>query len=246
MSTIQPRVAFISDLHLGGFCTLGPNHEDYRNGIIKILRYLKEQKPTHLVMLGDMFDSWTFPRKMLPLAYEHQIKHPDNIGIIAALQEFAADPDVTLAYTPGNHDFDLEPDLFRTYFRGTQVADNFTLGFVWGEHGHRFDLFNATDPENRDPAKGHRPMGYYITRIHTQDIRGGGVRELPVFENSSAYIASKLREALAELSPGKNERGMSGWTVATLVLSYVMKDAGIGYEDTILMPNGSEITVQQV
>jgi len=169
--------------------------------------------------------------------------HPDNADIVAALADTIASGTV-LHYTLGNHDFDLPDTLFRTWFRATQMGDNFTLGLVWGEHGHRFDLFNASpDPLNLDPAKGHRPLGYYITRVHTHPSSTKALGISPL--NSSAYIRAKVAEAREEII-FNTARSMSKWTVATLVLQYVMRDAGVTYEDTIKMPDGQEVTLQQV
>lgn len=249
----MPRVAFISDLHLGGYNTLGPDKAEYRAGVAKILRYLHEQGISHLVLLGDILDNWAFPRTELPLTYEQMLDHPDNAEPLAALKAIATDPEIALCYCKGNHDFDLPDELFQTRFPATQMGDNFTLGFVWGEHGHRFDLFNACpDPQNLDPAGGNRPLGYYITRIHTKEALIGACvdntgRLLPEM-NSSAYLKSAVLEARRNPSPIDEikTRGLSQWTVATLVLYYVMKDAGLSYEDTIKMPDGSEVTIQQV
>jgi len=237
------RVAFLSDLHLGGYNTLGPDKADYRAGIVRTIRYLKDQGINHMVLLGDVFDNWTFPRTSLPLTYEQMLEHPDNAEIVAALKEVAADPTMALHYCRGNHDWDLPEDLFRTWFPSTQMENNFTLGNVWGEHGHRFDLFNAPDPDNHDPAKGYRPMGYYITRIHTQAVQDGRLTASGI--SSSGYITVKVREASKGILPPMT-KDMSKWTVATLVLEYVVRDAGISYSDTIMMPDGSSVTVQQV
>lgn len=239
----MPKVAFVSDLHLGGYNTLGPDKVAYRAGIVQLLKYLRGQGITHLTMPGDILDSWTFPRTEVPLTYEQMLSHPDNAEIVATLKEIAADPKIQLSYCWGNHDASLPDDLFRTWFPATQMGDNFTLGFVWAEHGHRFDLFNANEPLNLDPAKGHRPMGYYITRIHTQAKVEGKLKDFEAGLNSSAYIRSKVEQAIEEMHP--KDRGF-GWTVAGIVLDYVVSDAGIKYTDTITMPDGSTVTVQQV
>lgn len=237
------RVAFLSDIHLGGHNTLGPDKALYRKGIAQVIRYLRTQQITHMVLLGDILDNWTFPRDTVPLTYQQMLDHPDNAEIVSALKEVAADPNISLVYCQGNHDFDLPDDLFCTYFPTTQMGDHFTLGLVWGEHGHRFDLFNAPDPQNLDPAGGHRPLGYYITRIHTRLERSGAGAGL----NSSTYIHNVVERASHELTASEyNTKGPSKWTVATIVLDYVVKDAGASYNDTILMPDGQTVTIQQV
>jgi len=219
-------LASLSDMHLGSQNTT----REEREGIAACLDTLGKMGLTHLVLPGDIFDIWTAPAEMKPPTYEDILKGDDLV--VPALQRLVVRPNLTVAYQWGNHDFDLPADLFRTFFRAAQVDTSFTLGNLWVEHGHAYDLFNASGPGimTPDPAKGNRPLGYYITRIHTR--AGRVVSAL----NSSAYVQNVMEQVQAERQPGR-------WTVATLVLDYVVRQTGRSYNDEVVMPDGSRIPI---
>lgn len=218
-------LASLSDMHLGS-----PNTtRAHREGIASCLDHLRGMGLTHLVLSGDILDNWTAPAEVLPPTYEEILVGDDLV--IPALQRLSQSG-VGIHYLLGNHDFDVDTDLFHKYLPDVRVAPYFTLGNLWVEHGHSYDLFNACGPRirNPDPAGGDRPLGYYITRIHTKAGRTGST------VNSSAYIQNSMRMVKEERRPGK-------WTVATIVLDYVIREAGLSYNDDVVMPDGSKIPI---
>jgi len=248
MPAAAAKVAFISDLHLGCYNTMGEVKRPFRDGVVKILQYLQKQNITHLVMLGDVWDNWTFPMSVKPLSYRQMLEHPDYQDIIETLQRI--DSGINLVYCVGNHDFDakLDAGVFKEWFPNMRITDAFRLENVWGEHGHKNDLFNACpDPLNLDPAGGHRPLGYYITRIHSnkKTITSRSIQATPWEDDSSS--SARLQSVLQEISSQESIMATRDiGTVATLVINHVMRDVGAKPTDTILMPDDSVITIQQV
>ena len=89
------------------------------------------------------------------------------------MKTIALNPDILLAYIPGNHDMQLTEEIFTSIIPGSQQkGDVVGLGKysptdeIILEHGHRYDFMNCPEPFVND---GHiLPPGFFISRLYAQ------------------------------------------------------------------------------
>src|SRR5262249_43861889 len=122
---------------------------------------------TQLVVLGDLFDFWTYPPEQQPPTVEEIIKANQPIlGKGGKLAEAVAAVHGNAIYLHGNHDIQLtQADLDQLPLGANRrltlvqdlVVENSELVLT---HGHLFTMFNA--PDERYP--GEVPVGHFVTR----------------------------------------------------------------------------------
>lgn len=227
-------MGFVSDLHLGRF-DLSDERIEAQAALLRWLRLVVDE----VVVLGDFTDTWTFPVDREPLSHAAILESPRNEPVVEACRAVVAPGAPTrLRLVRGNHDADTSTELLQTHFRSATVDESYTRGFVWGEHGHRFDLFNAPDFHHR-PQDG-MPLGYFVARVWATAIeRGRGAA-------SAAGVTRFLIDQLGQVEGSEHARDGSGWTVASLVLGYAMAEAGLDPADEVVMPGGDRIKLGEV
>ncbi|MAE08218.1 MAG: hypothetical protein CL661_05610 [Bacteroidetes bacterium] len=128
-------IACISDLHMGqqkainsGYCWFSDNKVAMEQFLDMII-----EKPLfkELVIMGDLFDEWIIPYSISPFDsaygvtntreyFESIANAEDNTLIIDKLKTIALNPDILLAYIPGNHDMQLTEEIFTSIIPGSQ------------------------------------------------------------------------------------------------------------------------------
>jgi UDP-2,3-diacylglucosamine pyrophosphatase LpxH len=127
-----------------------------------------------LVILGDMLDDWVETVENPPHTFQQILASPNNAAIIAALRSICTNPALTVTYVTGNHDLlsceAVSKTAITNAIPGLRIVSDLPgLGsysktnLLWGEHGHRYCMFNAPDIWSR--TNGHLPLGYFISRI---------------------------------------------------------------------------------
>jgi len=184
----------ISDLHMGEaravaghYCWFSENAPALEN----LLDSIKASKSIRqLVILGDLFDEWVIPYRMVPFDtangifntddYFHAVAgSPVNAPVVARLKSIAASGTIQLIYVPGNHDMLLTPAILEDIIPGVvwqgktgSVGDFSPVDEIIMEHGHRFDLFNCPQPLVNP---GHiLPPGYFISRLQAEGLHETG------------------------------------------------------------------------
>ncbi|WP_179371984.1 metallophosphoesterase [Nitrosopumilus ureiphilus] len=164
----KTSIVSISDIHIGNnsiACWYNKGyHEPYLN---RVLEYVISQKDNlkEFIILGDLFDFWTYPPDVQPPTVEDIIKA--NPGIFAnkgTLDTVVSALDGNVSYVVGNHDISItQADLDKIPLSGgykiTKQTDEYTVGNCLFTHGHLFTIFNAPDPVN--PI----PLGHFVTRL---------------------------------------------------------------------------------
>ncbi len=179
-------IVVISDVHIGdntSTCWYQTKHHERR--LIALLDWaIKNEKSIdEFIILGDLFDFWTYPPDVVPPTLDDILQANPNlfsIGSGAFSRLLTALPD-RVKYIRGNHDINItesdigkisngkgqfvrmEPDLYLTRHdkQGKKMsADDFSEDYsrIVFSHGHIFTMFNAPDP----PLV---PVGYFVTRL---------------------------------------------------------------------------------
>ena len=167
------RTVVISDVHIGNntkTCWYQRSlHEPY---LAAVLDYViahpsgTDGPITKLVVLGDLFDFWTYPPEQQPPTVDEIIKANQPIlGRQGKLAQAIEAVQGNAIYLHGNHDIGItQADLDQlplgsrrlTLVDDTVVDDS---GLVL-THGHLFTMFNAPDARYH----GEVPVGHFVTR----------------------------------------------------------------------------------
>ncbi len=133
------KAYFVSDIHI-------QEPDDSRAQLFEaFLRALQEQPPTHLFLLGDIFDLWVA---------DHQFFVQKYHGIIRSLKELL-EKGVRIHYFEGNHDLHLE--RFWQNELGVAVHSGPETLFL-GDLRVRVEHGDEMDPEDR----GYRFLRFFL------------------------------------------------------------------------------------
>ncbi len=199
----QKRV-FISDIHMSDSRSVCPGNSDFPYSLLtppsttileKFLDYIYSSKDiAELVILGDLFDTWTCPASIEPVKdYSTITEAKHNLGIVERLKQIAESRDIKLTYLPGCHDSEINPGFVIDTFPGINIlasasgTPKYSFENISAEHGSRFSLF-CSDTASREPY----PPGYYIARILAESrTKTGKALKLP--QTISAYVKKNFK-----------------------------------------------------
>jgi UDP-2,3-diacylglucosamine pyrophosphatase LpxH len=203
----KTRRFFISDIHLGGE-KAWHKISKHQGNLLAFLKWLRAQPDIKdIVLLGDSFDTWMYPMNDRPESIvEIGRRHSEVIQAIARCSATNGGSAENIFCVSGNHDMHLAQGDLDTLF-GDGVVQHvpcYNAGLLYGEHGHRFGMFNAPD-KLHDPQDG-LPLGYFITRMVASsglhyDSPGaalGCVDDLLEAAFTTQAIAASVIEALME------------------------------------------------
>lgn len=173
-------VIVLSDIHMG---TNAPTvwyrkdiHEKY---LVAVLNYIIDiaDEIEEVVLLGDIFEFWSYPPEQLPPSFEDIIHtHPNILGEEGKLREALNALKGRVVYIPGDHDMNItKADLNRF---GSK--DGYVMKYHYGAyipiydthiqfmHGHECTIVNAPYfISHISPL----PLGYFVTRAMAYKIQ---------------------------------------------------------------------------
>ena len=249
---VPSRTVVISDSHIGTntkTCWYQKAiHEPYLAAVLDYIVAHAAGVPnpvTKLVLLGDLFDFWTYPPDQRPPTIDDIIAANERIlGCDGKLSRAVHALRGNVIYLRGNHDITVtQGDLDRLPLGPykIQLADDVIVdqsGLVL-THGHLFTMFNA--PDDRYP--GEVPVGHFVTRaiahlLETSLTDGSTAADLP--DQGSPYGLSLDSFASALLAEP------AGPSVTDLMLDYFAKRCGLSESAPIIMADGTKTTIRQV
>ena len=189
-STRRNAILCISDIHMGEeravtdkYCWFYKNADPLKDLLGHVL---SDHVVRQVVIMGDLFDEWIIPYNFQVFDssagvtstsdYFHSVaKSITNKPIIDQLKAIAASDSVELDYIPGNHDMLLTQSILEDIIPGIKwkgdlpgMGSYSPVNEMICEHGHRYDLFNSTQPLVN---KGHMlPPGYFISRLQAAGL----------------------------------------------------------------------------
>ncbi len=244
------QVAVLSDIHIGDNTPTcwyqktihGPSLEAALNWIAGHASAFQE-----VILLGDLFDTWTYPPSMQPPSVGQIIAaNQEILGKSGALARVvAAVPKVTLLL--GNHDGTLtgaDIETLREEVGPVELAEPiYVLSGSTGRktvfgHGHHWTMFNAPDPTS---PWNTLPIGHFVTRAFSYMMANRlkpeqNVAELPNMGYPTGFDLGKFLERFAR-NPTTN--------VAELMLDYVAGEAEMSKEEKIILPAGQTTTINE-
>lgn len=166
----------LSDVHIGNdkpTCWYQKSyHEPYLIGVLdNIIQHKAEID--ELILLGDLFDFWTYaPDEDPPTIDDILNANPNIFGLNGKLTQVVQTLPGKVKYLRGNHDINIsQEDLNK--IPGTNkiqlVPDIYIKGDVAYIHGHLYTIFNAPD------VTGHGlPVGHFVTRTIMYKLKKEG------------------------------------------------------------------------
>ena len=246
------KIVVLSDIHIS---TNEPTnwyqknfHERYLSAI---LDYVINNAATiqELVLLGDIFDSWTYPPNVRPPAFAEIIAaNPSILGVNGKLSKVCQALDGNVTYVNGNHDIDVTKDDWDRVQKSSgyqvkycpdpiyyvQTGKGQKIAFT---HGHTFTLFNA--PDHRTPIS-PIPVGYFVTRAvgymlnHTLKP-GETVADLADQGSPNSIDLGGLVSSVASL--------ISSGNLVNAILDYIMDVTRIPETEPIVLPDGKTTSI---
>ena len=247
----------LSDIHIGNdkpTCWYqSAVHEPYLTAALKWV-VAKKEEISELVLLGDMFDVWTYPPSDQPPAMKDIIAANKTLfgktGPFAAVVK-ALPGEVRLLL--GNHDGTItkahvdelnlsiggdpakgeEIKLVAAPYRVVTGARGARTVFT---HGHHWCMFNAPDPKSPWATL---PVGHFVTRALGYQMqktlkKGQTVADLPNMGNPNGFDLEKFLDTwVPTLDPD----------IVTTLLDYVCGVTKMPQTEKIKMPDGSVSSV---
>ncbi len=252
---IKNQVVAISDIHIGtGVPTVWYQpavHDPYLSAILNWVLTTSDSIQ-ELILLGDIFDFWTYPPDAKPPPLNDIIKaNPAILGKNGLLHKVVTKLNGAVTLMLGNHDGLISDEEFKDL--QSQIgpvklgAPVLTLTGSGGlrttfAHGHAWTMFNAPDSHSPKPSGWKSlPVGHFVTRAFAYQMSqtlkpGQTVADLP---NQGAPNGLDLYTFLKSIEPPFST------DLVTLLLNYVSKVTGLDQNASIKMADGSVTSIKQ-
>lgn len=250
------KIVVLSDIHIS---TNDPTnwyqksfHEPFFSAILDyVIR--EADSIQELILLGDIFDFWTYPPNVRPPEFAAMINANLNIfGVNGKLSQALTALKGKVTYVNGNHDMNVtENDLHQIKNSSNyqikysldpiyyiQTAGGKKIAFT---HGHIFTMFNAPYRDH-DSEISPLPLGYFITRSVAYMLNktlkpGQTVADLAGQGAPNGIDLGGLVNSVTDAI----ESGSLG--LVDLVLSYIKNVTKIPENEPIILPNGQTTTI---
>ena len=258
LPTMSPSKRFavvLSDVHIGnGAPTCWYQASMHEARLTALLRWIvaRREQIREVVLLGDLFDVWTYPPQVRPPSMADIIAaNPRLLGPTGPLSAVVKAFPGKVRMLLGNHDLSLtradvdtlNRSLGGNAARGEQVelitAPWYVVTGLSGartvfSHGHLWTMFNAPDPRARQ--WGSIPIGHFVSRA------------------IAFQLASRRQTAVNMPDHGNPSGGLDvgafvrayqqNSDLGDLLLSYMCRITGMPETQRIVMPSGQLVSVR--
>ena len=201
-----------------------------------------------VILLGDMFEFWTYPPAMKPPSMRDIISaNPGMLGPRGALAAVVRAFPNQVRLVRGNHDGNLTrtdiQDLSRSLGgrielvdAGTRVASGISGKRTLFTHGHHTCMFNAPDDRSK---WGMIPIGHFVTRAISYQLS----KTLPPGKTAAdtSNSGNPTGVNLSSVVAAWNRRD----DLAAFLIEYICRATGLPKTLPIVMPDGSKTTAQE-
>lgn len=250
------KIIVLSDIHIS---TNEPTnwyqkdfHESYLSAILDYVIH-ESDSIQELILLGDIFDYWTYPpHRQPPIFTDFLNANPNIFGVNGKLSQALTALQGKVTYVNGNHDMEIaEHDLHQI-----QTSSNYKIKYcpdpiyyvqtaggkkIAFTHGHIFTMFNAP---YLDTEISPLPLGYFITRsvaymLNNSLKPGQTVADL---QGQGAPNSMNLQGLVSSVDAAISSGSIG---LVNLVLDYIMEETRIPEDEPIILPNGQTTTMAQ-
>jgi UDP-2,3-diacylglucosamine pyrophosphatase LpxH len=244
-----PCTVVISDVHIGDnspTCWYQQAvHEPYVLALLDwVIAHVTDMdlRVDRLIILGDLFDFWTYPPDRRPPTIQQILDaNPNLFGPNGKMRAVVEALEGNVLYLRGNHDINItqaDLDLIPTGAYKIKLTDDifYDSDQVVYTHGHLFTMFNA--PDARFP--GEVPVGYFVTRAIAYYVNGllaAGQTAADLHDQGSPYGFD-----LASLIPGLPGL-FDNPSITNALLDYIAARAGLAPDIPIIMADGTASSI---
>jgi UDP-2,3-diacylglucosamine pyrophosphatase LpxH len=237
----------ISDIHIGTNEVTNwyqsSIHEPY---FVKMVHWIVNHKDdlglTRFLILGDLFDFWTYPPDMQPPNTQAILaKNPGLFGPGGAFSMIFAAFGNEVYYIRGNHDINVTQADLDLITDGTHkvtlLPDEYpdpSLATLF-THGHLYTMFNAPGY----PATAKIPAGHFITRAVAYYVKNHVKPGQTAADLEDQGVPSLWK---AEL---KHYQGGSFDHIGSNALEVIATATGLSKDAPIILPDGSTMTLRE-
>ena len=250
------KIIVLSDIHISTNEPTNWYQKDFHEPYLSaILDYVIRESDSiqELILLGDIFDSWTYPPDRRPPTFTDFLNaNPNIFGENGKLSQALTALQGKVTYVNGNHDMEIaehdlhqipnssnyqvkySPDLI--YY--VQTAGGKKIAFT---HGHIFTMFNAP---YADSEISPLPLGYFITRsvayMLNKTLKPG--QTVADLAGQGAPNSINLQGLVSSVDAAMSSGSIG---LINLVLDYIMEETRIPKDEPIILPNGQTTTMAQ-
>jgi UDP-2,3-diacylglucosamine pyrophosphatase LpxH len=236
------KVVILSDIHIGdnsATCWYQKKyHEPY---LLKALEYIEKNAAyiNEVVLLGDIFDFWTYPCESKPPSFTDIVNaNPNVLGPNGKLKKIADKVPVT--YINGNHDMNVgKDDIARLgkirYNNGLRYIKDTPGGRVMFTHGSEYTIFNAQDTTTTlNPL----PIGHFVTRALSEYLVKNKLTPNQTAADLPDNGTPSKMKLLANLIKGLKDRK----SIAKILLDMFATLPGVSKNTLVYLSNGRKVT----
>ena len=241
----KPFTAVISDIHIGDNSkTCWYNKEFHEPYLKKVFDHIiaKKDEFEELIILGDLFDFWTYPPHIQPPTVKKIIQeNPNILGKGGALDNVVTALKGKVSYVRGNHDInvtqrdlDVIPYSNKYDWKITKKNNIYKINNCLFTHGHLSTIFNAPDPSNSIP------IGHFVTRLISYKISKGSKPAWKLKGYGTPSTTKLIKSLIASMMAGKKDLisvFVNTWKIST------------GFSDDyakIILPDGTSTNLNRV
>lgn len=265
MSDIR-NIYFVSDIHMGTNAQTNWYQSEIHDGFFSaFLQHVldSDEDNREVVILGDLFDLWTYPVDQTPpTAADVVAAHPNILGAAGLFAQLPK-KGVKVSYANGNHDMAVTKADLSNAIPGADYIDDGMYKYkvgndikIIGMHGHGASIYNARrlpgGPEN--PLPEPLPLGYLMTRLTANyavkriaqegvntaaDLKDNGDPSFGSFslEDFESVFGEILKLVI------ENYRGKD---LARISVDLICRTAKIDLDHQLLLPGGGATTIRTV
>jgi UDP-2,3-diacylglucosamine pyrophosphatase LpxH len=243
MISMSKKIVILSDIHIGdnsATCWYQKKyHEPY---LIKALDYISQNAASieEVILLGDIFDFWTYPCGSTPPSFRDIVNaNPNILGPEGKLKQIAEKVPVT--YVNGNHDMNVgQNDIatlgkIRYYNNLRYVRDVPPNGRVLFTHGSEYTMFNAQDATT---ALSPLPAGHFVTRAISEHL----VKNKLTPGQTAADLPDNGTPSKTDLLPGIIDALENPQSIAKILLDAFTSLPGVSKDTVVHLLNGRVVT----
>ncbi|SEW14896.1 substrate-binding domain-containing protein [[Clostridium] fimetarium] len=173
-------VIILSDIHIGTTApTVWYRKEVHERYLIAILDSIIDcaNKIQEVILLGDIFEFWSYPPNVIPPTLDDIITaNPNILGAKGKLRQLLSALKGRIIYICGDHDINItkadlnklkSPDGYTIKYQSAAYIPTYDTGILF-THGHEFTLLNAPYLMSELAPL---PLGYFVTRAIAYKIQ---------------------------------------------------------------------------
>ncbi|MEH1849598.1 MAG: metallophosphoesterase [Nostoc sp.] len=248
------KIVSLSDIHISTNHSTSWYQKNFHEPYLAaILDYVISEADSiqELILLGDIFDFWTYPPNHQPPEFTAILNaNPNIFGVNGKLNQALTALKGNVTYVNGNHDMNVTKNDLHQIANSSNYQIKYSPDPIYyihtagGKkiaftHGHIFTMFNAPYLQSEISPL---PLGYFVTRAiaymlnktlepgqTVADLTGQGA---PNGMNLEGLVSS-IQSAIDSGSMG----------LVDLVLDYITNVTEIPQNEPIILPNGQTTTI---